>query len=233
VLDILARHPSTARFICTKLAQLFITDDPSQTTVKGCAGVFSRTNGDIRQVVAYLLGTPAFSASANVRSKYRNQLEFVAALLRGMEASLGTGGGGDLYWAGTWASLALDDALFKNTVPTGLAETGAKLISSQQYLARVRFANRIAFNKPRNGSETAIDPVAYFQARGLKQANEIVSFLFAIATGGIYTDTEWRIALNLLTDAGKVSFSLGRSDADTRLRRLVATVYSLPGAQLQ
>src|SRR6185503_3456306 len=42
VLDILATHPSTAKFIATKLARRFISDDPPQTVIDRAADVFSR-----------------------------------------------------------------------------------------------------------------------------------------------------------------------------------------------
>ena len=51
VLDILARHPSTARFIATKLARRFVADDPPPALVDRAAKTFRRTDGDLREVV--------------------------------------------------------------------------------------------------------------------------------------------------------------------------------------
>ncbi len=55
VLDLLASHPSTARFISTKLARRFVADDPPQSLVKRAAKTFVQTDGDIRAVLRTLL----------------------------------------------------------------------------------------------------------------------------------------------------------------------------------
>ena len=47
VLEILARHPSTARFIALKLARRFVSDEPPAALVGRVADVFKKTDGDI------------------------------------------------------------------------------------------------------------------------------------------------------------------------------------------
>ena len=51
VLDILARHPSTARFIATKLARRFVSDTPPAALVDRAAARFRETDGDLREVM--------------------------------------------------------------------------------------------------------------------------------------------------------------------------------------
>src|SRR5262249_60542457 len=51
VLDILARHPSTARFIATKLVRHFVSDDPPASLVDRAADRFRKTDGDLREVM--------------------------------------------------------------------------------------------------------------------------------------------------------------------------------------
>src|SRR5262249_62177289 len=62
VLDILADHPSTARFIVTKLARRFVADTPPQPLVDRAATTFKTTNGDLRAVMTVLLNSPEFLA---------------------------------------------------------------------------------------------------------------------------------------------------------------------------
>src|SRR5213594_2631190 len=50
VIDILAHHPSTAKFISKKLAQRFVADDPPQALIDRMAATFTKTDGDIRAV---------------------------------------------------------------------------------------------------------------------------------------------------------------------------------------
>ena len=51
VIDILAHHPSTAKFISRKLAQRFVADDPPQALVDRMAATFTKTDGDLRAVL--------------------------------------------------------------------------------------------------------------------------------------------------------------------------------------
>src|SRR5439155_1973817 len=51
VLDILARHPSTARHIAFKLARRLVSDEPPPALVERAAATFARTDGDIAEVV--------------------------------------------------------------------------------------------------------------------------------------------------------------------------------------
>src|SRR5438477_244743 len=48
VLDILAHHPATAKFIATKLVRHFVSDDPPPALVDRVAQTFLKTDGDIR-----------------------------------------------------------------------------------------------------------------------------------------------------------------------------------------
>jgi uncharacterized protein (DUF1800 family) len=52
VIDLLSRHPSTARFISTKLVKRFVSDDAPPELVERVTTVFRRSDGDIRAVLA-------------------------------------------------------------------------------------------------------------------------------------------------------------------------------------
>src|SRR4030095_5737659 len=82
VLDILAAHPSTARFIATKLARRFVADQPPQTLVDRAAERFRETKGDIREVVRTIVTSPEFFAADAYRAKVKTPFEFVASAVR-------------------------------------------------------------------------------------------------------------------------------------------------------
>ncbi|MFM1987326.1 MAG: hypothetical protein RJA99_283 [Pseudomonadota bacterium] len=69
VLDDLARHPSTARFVCGKLARFLVGGPPDPALVARLARTFARTDGDVAATVADLVATPAFRASLGTRFK--------------------------------------------------------------------------------------------------------------------------------------------------------------------
>src|SRR5204862_5783506 len=79
VLDILATQPSTAKFIATKLARRFISDDPPQSVIDRAAAVFLKTDGSIHETLRAIITSPEFFSSTAYRSKMRSPLEYVAA----------------------------------------------------------------------------------------------------------------------------------------------------------
>jgi uncharacterized protein (DUF1800 family) len=86
VLDLLARHPSTARFIATKLVRRFVSDTPPTSLVERAAERFRRTDGDIREVMQTILTSPEFFAPEVYRAKVKTPFEFVVSALRATAA---------------------------------------------------------------------------------------------------------------------------------------------------
>ena len=88
VLDILSRHPGTARFVCQKIARRFLSDDPDPATVDRMAGVFLATADapdQIAQVLRSLILSPDFAAPP---AKLRRPFEFLAAIYRATGAEV-------------------------------------------------------------------------------------------------------------------------------------------------
>ena len=82
VLDLLAKHPSTAKFIATKLARRFVADEPPKELVERAAAVFLKSDGDIREVVRTIVTSPEFFATAAYRAKVKSPFDFVASAVR-------------------------------------------------------------------------------------------------------------------------------------------------------
>jgi hypothetical protein len=69
LLHILARHPSTAKFISTKLAMRFVSDNPPPALVDRMAQTFLKKGGDIREVLKTMFQSPDFWAPDSYRAK--------------------------------------------------------------------------------------------------------------------------------------------------------------------
>jgi hypothetical protein len=70
VIDILAHHPSTAKFISKELAQRFVSDDPPQALIDRMAAAFTKTDGDLRAVLQTLFSSTEFlSEGASVQTE--------------------------------------------------------------------------------------------------------------------------------------------------------------------
>jgi uncharacterized protein (DUF1800 family) len=88
VLDILAGHPGTARFICEKIARRLLADDPDPALVERLAQVFlgaAEAPDQIAQVLRALVLSPDFDAPP---TKLRRPFEMLAALLRATGAAV-------------------------------------------------------------------------------------------------------------------------------------------------
>jgi uncharacterized protein (DUF1800 family) len=82
MLDVLAHHPSTAKFISKKLAMRFVSDDPPQSLINRMAATFQSKDGDVREVLRTLFASPEFWAQDAYRAKVKTPLEFVASSVR-------------------------------------------------------------------------------------------------------------------------------------------------------
>lgn len=80
LLDYLAAHPSTARFISRKLAVRFVADDPPASLVDRLAETFQHSGGDIKEMLRTLIFSPEFAAGAG--QKVKRPLEFLVSLVR-------------------------------------------------------------------------------------------------------------------------------------------------------
>jgi len=77
VLSDIARHPSTAKFIATKLARHFVADDPPPALVAKLQDSFTRTDGDLRLLANTLVD--ADEAWTAPLSKMRSPYEYLVA----------------------------------------------------------------------------------------------------------------------------------------------------------
>jgi len=82
VLDILAAHPSTARFVSTKLARRFVSDTPPQALVDRMAARFAATSGNLSEVMKLLLTSPEFRSPDVYRAKVKTPFEFMVSSVR-------------------------------------------------------------------------------------------------------------------------------------------------------
>ncbi|HWP03516.1 MAG TPA: DUF1800 domain-containing protein [Gemmatimonadaceae bacterium] len=138
VLDILSKHPSTARFIARKLAVRFVSDSPPAELVERAATVFTRTGGDIREVVRTIVTSPEFFSRSAFRAKVKSPFEFVVSAVRAL--------GGVPDTSALTANLVarLGQPLYGHQAPNGWPETGAAWMNTGAILNRINFGLLVA-----------------------------------------------------------------------------------------
>src|SRR6185312_14621990 len=95
VLDILAHHQSTARYIATKLARHFVMDNPPPALIDRVAAAFTRSDGDIRETLKAIFFSPEFNSAEAYRAKIKRPFELAISAVRTLGAE--TTGGPQLH----------------------------------------------------------------------------------------------------------------------------------------
>ncbi len=88
VLHMLATSPATAKFISTKLAVRFVSDNPPAALVDRMSQTFLSSGGDIKSVLRTMFEAPEFWAPSAQRSKVKTPLEFVVSAVRASGATV-------------------------------------------------------------------------------------------------------------------------------------------------
>ncbi|MEO8576614.1 MAG: DUF1800 domain-containing protein, partial [Gemmatimonadales bacterium] len=90
VLNVLAAHPSTAKYIASKMISWLLRYDPPPALVTQVASVYQTTGGNIPSMIRAIL-TPANLAAAP--AKHKRPFHFVASALRGLNPTVTSVGG--------------------------------------------------------------------------------------------------------------------------------------------
>jgi uncharacterized protein (DUF1800 family) len=80
VIEIIALHPGTARYLATKLCRRFIADAPAPESVNAVARAFLDSAGDIRVTLRAVFDTPEFWSARG--TKFKRPFHFVVSALR-------------------------------------------------------------------------------------------------------------------------------------------------------
>lgn len=141
VLDLLSKHPSTARFISTELCRKFVSDQPPRSLIKRCATTFKKSDGDIRQVLEVIFSSPEFYAREAYRAKIKTPFELVTSALRATGAE--TTAPPMLF--GMLRNMG--EMLYGCQPPTGYPDTADAWVSTGSLLARMNFASLLAASR--------------------------------------------------------------------------------------
>jgi uncharacterized protein (DUF1800 family) len=134
VMDIVTRHPSTARFVSRKLVQRFVSEDPPAALIDRVAKQFTETDGQIKPLVKTILTSDEFRASAG--KKLKPPFRFVASALRAVAADTHAHGGLVEYLQ------RMGQGVFQHPTPDGYPDEAAPWLGT--LLWRWNFAFSLA-----------------------------------------------------------------------------------------
>lgn len=132
----LARHPSTARFIASKLCRHYIADDPPRSAVARVERVFRESDGDLRETMEALVDSPEAWETPFV--KFRRPEEYAISLMR--SANLRTLPPG----TGIAALTAMGQRPYSAPGPDGWADIADAWLTADLVWKRLEFAQTFA-----------------------------------------------------------------------------------------
>jgi uncharacterized protein (DUF1800 family) len=138
VIDILAHHPSTAKFISLGLARHFVADNPPQALVDRMAQTFLKSNGDLRAVMETMFRSPEFFSEGAWTARVKSPLEMAASTIRAL--------GGEMTdaWPTVQKIGEMGQALYAKMEPTGYPDVAETWLGATAVIARMNFGAAVA-----------------------------------------------------------------------------------------
>ena len=184
VIELLARHPSTAKFISTKLARRFVSDTPPQSLVARMAKTFESSDGDIRAVLKTMIYSPEFWSRDAYRAKIKTPFELVVSTARALGADVDTPMP-LVQWTGR-----IGEPIYQCQPPTGYADRSDAWVNTGALLNRLNYSLALAGNKVRGSRSdvgSLLGPEADGDAKGA--LNRAVQVFLGGQTAATTVDT--------------------------------------------
>jgi uncharacterized protein (DUF1800 family) len=141
MIHILAHHPSTAHHLALQLSQRLVADDPPKALVDRVAGVFLKSDGDLRATVKAVIDSPEFWDPKVYRAKVKTPFEYVISALRASNAKV-------LNPIPVARALQqIGEPLYGAQPPTGYSDKAEAWMNSGAEVNRMNFAVDLASNK--------------------------------------------------------------------------------------
>jgi uncharacterized protein (DUF1800 family) len=244
VLDILAKHPGTGRYIARKLARRLIGDNPPQSVIDAAAAVFTAQHASptqIAQTVRVIVMSDAFKNTWG--EKFKRPFEFVSSAVRALNASfvMYRQSWGDEFGGGDYDAMGMPT--FGRRPPDGYPDIKRAWTNTNSMLKRWRFANALATREidHRTDSNTQIkygtDALPDIKAQtpvGLRTAAQLADFWINRLLGrAMASDVNRSQVVNLIAQGASANATLSTADIDERLPAAVGLILMSPDFQLK
>ncbi|MGI4022110.1 MAG: DUF1800 domain-containing protein [Janthinobacterium lividum] len=141
LLEMLAHHPSTAHFICQKIAGRFVSDNPPKTLIDKMVKTFLQKDGNIKQLLITMVAAPEFWSAASVREKTKSPFELAISSVRSLNADIN-----QPYQLYNWIN-RMGQKMYYYQAPTGFPDKGQYWINTGALLNRMNFGLALAANR--------------------------------------------------------------------------------------
>jgi uncharacterized protein (DUF1800 family) len=146
VIDILAHHPNTAKFISSKLVRKFVSDNPPQALVDRVAATYMKTDGDIREMLRTIFTSPEFYSKDSYRAKIKSPFELAVSAVRALDAAL------TAPFQTAQFIAKMGQPLYLYQAPTGYPDRADQWVNTGALLERLNFGLALTTNKVRGSA---------------------------------------------------------------------------------
>ncbi len=227
VLDLLANHPSTARFIAGKLVRRFVSDSPPESLVDRAAETFTNTKGDIREVMRTIVTSDEFFAADAYRAKVKTPFELVVS------ASRAVGAQPDATPQTAQLIARMGQPIYGRSTPDGYPDTADEWINTGSILNRMNFGLVVGAGRLPN-ARLGQWPVAR-ELQNKPSEEQVDGLVKALFGGDVSSDTRAVLIsgenpLLAGAPAGSDSLFTARDDDDVQMSSSAAMSGSMAGA---
>ncbi|MCA1591431.1 MAG: DUF1800 domain-containing protein [Acidobacteria bacterium] len=217
VLDILLHHPSTAKFIATKLSRRFVMDNPTPQLIGRIADAFLKSNGDIKTTLRAVFSSPEFNSTEARRAKIKTPFELAVSAIRILGAE--TNGGPALH---QWIA-RMGEPLYGYQAPTGYPDKAEYWVSTGALLERLNFALALVGNRIPN---TRVDLSRFVgeeatSSRAVNQERIVDQFLNLVLQGDISPKSK-AVLLRQLSTQASAPITATPADVTANIRNVSA-----------
>jgi uncharacterized protein (DUF1800 family) len=184
VLDILADSPATAKFVATKLVRHFVSDNPPAGLVDRVAATFTRSQGDIREMLRTIFFSPEFNSADAYRAKIKRPFELTISAIRTLGGE--TTGGPQLH---QWIA-RMGEPLYGFQTPNGYSDLAESWVNTGGLLERFNFGLTLASNRIPGTSVDLKQFVSSGVGQSLNKSQIMDRFLDLIVAGDIAPKTK-------------------------------------------
>jgi uncharacterized protein (DUF1800 family) len=229
VLDMLANHPGTARYVSRRLCRRLVTDDPPDRLVEEVAGVFHEKRNapdQLKQVVRTILLSPEFSTTWGEKIKRPNEYIFGIARTSGLEAAANADLVRNYRNAG--------QSLFRWSPPNGYPDDREAWSSTMPMLQRWRRCSWM-LDWLRGGEGDDKDVYRFRPEEQMptstRTPNDIVNYWVSRILGAAMPESERQPIVDFMAYGRNPDYDLPDDQIADRLRYMIALIYMSPSCQ--
>ncbi len=173
ILTDLARHPKTAKHVCSKLVKHFVADEPPAAIVESMVEKWLETNGNLKQVVTRMIEHPQSWSSERLKLKSPRDLFVSACRACGVNRTRPDA---------TKTLMVLGQTPFNAGAPTGYSDDKQTWSGPRSMMSRIEWAEHfggVVKGNPQKIAENALGP--FLRPQTLTQIRRAESIPQALA----------------------------------------------------